>query len=229
MAITKLGATITGVRGSIGGVTYSANKAGTYAKSWSKPSRQASPKQTVSRSRPSTLNQSWLALTQVQRDAWDTYGAAVGQAKTNSLGQTYYVSGWAWYYTTNTYCTIAGIALQTAPPAMPGVTLTAVTIQAHATGPVVEFNAPIANFNTPHWYSCWIAYVPNSTLKIGPKQYKQMVIKHPNTNVRIDVINYFFPIWGTPIIGWRVFGKVVLMSTTGRQTTIQLANTTVVV
>jgi hypothetical protein len=231
MAIAKLGATVVGLRGTIGGITYSANRSGPYAKSWSTPRRRATPRQQTVRTYPSFLATSWQALTPVQRAAWATYAAAAGQAKTNSLGQTYYASGWNWYLQTNSYCLIAGIAIQAAPPALPGVTLTAITVQAETAGPVlpiVEINAPIPNFNVPHWYACWIAYVPNSTILVAPKQYKQLAIKHPNTSVRIDLRDNFTAIWGTPITGWRVFAKCVLMSTTGRQTTIQLANTTVI-
>jgi hypothetical protein len=36
-------------------------------------------------------------MTQATRDAWDTYAALPAQQLTNSLGETYYVSGYNWF------------------------------------------------------------------------------------------------------------------------------------
>lgn len=43
----------------------------------------------------------WNSLTSVQRAAWDTFAALGAQALTNSLGETYYASGWNWFCKTN--------------------------------------------------------------------------------------------------------------------------------
>jgi hypothetical protein len=47
MAIVSFGAPITGMRGSIGGITYSGNKSGAYAKIWAKSANVRTPKQSV--------------------------------------------------------------------------------------------------------------------------------------------------------------------------------------
>ena len=45
MAIIKVGAPLAGIRGTLGGITYSENGSGTYAKQWSRPSNPGTPHQ----------------------------------------------------------------------------------------------------------------------------------------------------------------------------------------
>lgn len=101
MAILKLGATIVGIRGTIGGLVFSANQAGPYARIWQMPSNPRTELQTQSRSFLSQQASGWRALTSSQRADWDTFAALPAQALTNPLGETYYISGFGWYVKTN--------------------------------------------------------------------------------------------------------------------------------
>jgi superoxide dismutase len=47
------------------------------------------------------MAKSWRGLTQIQRDAWDIWAAAPAQEKFNSLGQSYFASGFNWYVAIN--------------------------------------------------------------------------------------------------------------------------------
>jgi hypothetical protein len=97
MAIIKIGAPLSGIRGTVGGITFSANKAGPYAKIW-KPS-------TVPQTLPQAKSQAefadeanhWPYITQTQRDDWDAFAADPSQVQTNSLGEQYYLSGFQWF------------------------------------------------------------------------------------------------------------------------------------
>ncbi len=95
--IIKFGPLIIGARGTIGGATLSANKSGPYAKAWAKSGDQRSPPQTSQRARIATASQLWRTLTTAQQADWDTYAGLSAQEKTNSLGETYEVSGFAWF------------------------------------------------------------------------------------------------------------------------------------
>ncbi len=97
MAIIKFGTLVIGARGTIGGATLSANKSGPYAKAWAKSGDQRSPLQTSQRARLTTAAQLWRTLTTAQKADWDTYAGLSAQEKTNSLGETYEVSGFAWF------------------------------------------------------------------------------------------------------------------------------------
>ena len=97
MAITKVGPPLAGIRGTIAGITYSANGTGTYAKAWAPPVNPKSPKQTTERGFLSQMPSLWNALTPVQQTAWDTFSGNPAQELFNSLGESYFASGWNWF------------------------------------------------------------------------------------------------------------------------------------
>lgn len=101
MAITKIGPPLSGIRGTIGGVTYSANGASTYAKAWSKGPNPRTPKQSTERTFLSRMPALWGALTPAQRAAWRTFAADPAQELFNSLGDGYFASGYNWFVKCN--------------------------------------------------------------------------------------------------------------------------------
>lgn len=116
MALIKYGPTVVGVRGTVGGITFSANLASPYIKSWAKPVNRRSTPQSTARGSFGGFAASWVGLTQAQRDGWDTYAAAAAQDLTNSLGETYSASGFNWYIKINTQLALAGRAARVAAP-----------------------------------------------------------------------------------------------------------------
>ena len=86
MAIALIGAPLAGVRGTLGGITFSANKGGPYIKLWAKPPNPRTSRQTIERGFLGRMPELWRALTGVQQTAWDTFAALGAQDLTNSLG-----------------------------------------------------------------------------------------------------------------------------------------------
>jgi hypothetical protein len=97
MAIVTFGAPLSGLRGSIGGVTYSANKSGPYAKLWAKASNVRTPPQSLDRLLLASLAARWRTLDAGDRADWDEFAADPAQELTNSLGEGYYISGFLWW------------------------------------------------------------------------------------------------------------------------------------
>ncbi len=97
MAIIKVGAPLAGIRGTIGGITYSENHSGTYAKKWSMPSNPKTPRQTAERGYLARMPSLWNELTDDQRADWRSFAADPAQEKTNPLGESYYASGYNWF------------------------------------------------------------------------------------------------------------------------------------
>jgi len=127
MAITTIGAPLSGIRGTVGGITFSANKAGTYAKLWAPPSNPKTPNQSAQRGLVSQQPLQWSNMSDLQRDDWDVFAALVAQKLQNSLGQDYYACGYNWY----TKCNVrvlrhGGAQFDTSPtiarPAAPTIT-----------------------------------------------------------------------------------------------------------
>lgn len=97
MAIVKLGATVVGIRGTVGGITYSANGAGPYCKLWGRGANPRTTKQGVVRSRVGVMPELWRGLSQGQKDDWNDYAAEPEQELVNALGEGYYTTGYAWF------------------------------------------------------------------------------------------------------------------------------------
>lgn len=97
MAIAKFGALVVGVRGTIAGCTYTANKSGPYLKSWSKGANVRSTRQTDTRGSISAFAAKWRTIDAGARADWDLWAADPNQILTNPLGETYYISGFLWW------------------------------------------------------------------------------------------------------------------------------------
>jgi hypothetical protein len=89
------------VRGTIGGAVYSANGASPYIKSRRMPVRKLSEPQNFGRVLLASLPGAWRDITDQQRADWATWAALPAQARTNSLGVTYYLSGYQQYCACN--------------------------------------------------------------------------------------------------------------------------------
>ncbi len=115
-----------GIRGTLGGITFSANKSGPYCKAWSKSTSIPTPKQNAQRTVFSQMPGEWRDLTQVQRDGWATWAALPAQDLTNSLSETYSISGYSWFVKINTWRNTVGRGIRTVAPtiAKPGAPTT---------------------------------------------------------------------------------------------------------
>jgi hypothetical protein len=116
MAIITFGATVTGARGSVGGITFSANKSGPFIKEKGLPPNPRTPKQAEERGNYSKIPGLWNALTAVQQAAWDTFAALPAQELTNSLGENYFASGFNWFTKCNVRLLRVGRSTITATP-----------------------------------------------------------------------------------------------------------------
>lgn len=102
-------------RGRIGGIVYSRNKGGMYARLGSAPTNPQTSRQQTTRAILGTRAAQWTAgLTQDQRDAWEIYAQA--NPVKNSLGQDVIITGLAWYVKANAPLVDGGFALSQDPP-----------------------------------------------------------------------------------------------------------------
>jgi len=91
-----------------------------------------------------SLAKEWATLTGVQRTAWDTYAALPAQDLTNSLGETYSVSGFNWYIRINSQRILVGLASTVTVPALPRLAAPTLTsIQLRQTGAVLPSKVQI--------------------------------------------------------------------------------------
>ena len=227
MAIIKLGELVSGIRGTIDGTTYSANKSGTYAKGWARPPLQRTPRQTHQRAIVALLSKYWKECSAGQKTDWDTFAADPAQILINSLGEPYAASGYNWFVKCNTRLIRMGIAINLdaptiARPAAPTITLFNVTTGAvetnYSTSGVPQSSsdngaqlAALAFDQNPstYWESANVP-APNEWIKfqkfIPAVPWKKTVITcqagTTNGNPKDFVISFYDP--GGP--GWTALG-----------------------
>lgn len=97
MAILKLGDLVTGIRGSVGAVTYSAGMNGAYARGKTRGPKTKNPAQQPYQATIGQLGAWWASLTVAQRAAWDALSASPPEVVYNSLGEVVTLSGWQWF------------------------------------------------------------------------------------------------------------------------------------
>lgn len=98
--LVKFGPAIADARGKIGGLVFSKNRYGSYARTWKKPVNPNSAAQQKVRADMGALVSAWsIDLTQLQRDAWAVYAAAI--TFVNSLGETITLTGYNQYIRSN--------------------------------------------------------------------------------------------------------------------------------
>jgi len=135
MAIIKLGTIVVGIRGTLGGVTYSANASGTYAKQWKYPRRPAHPRQTNIQNTLTRIPDAWRNLTAGQRADWETFAADAAQELTNALGETYFISGFQWFTKINMWALSIGFTIRSTPPTGGKPSAPSLTAAVISTGP----------------------------------------------------------------------------------------------
>ena len=132
MAIIAIAAPLSGIRGTLAGVSYSANHAGPYAHQYRKPIKHYTLPASAQRASLSALPAEWLALSDAERSDWDTWAALAPNTRVNSLGETYYLSGAQWFTAINRRLDTVARAHRTTYPAAsipPAPTITSVTLR----------------------------------------------------------------------------------------------------
>ncbi len=116
MALVQYGGGITDARGSIGGQVHSRNRFGNYIRARTTPVNPNSIRQNSVRDDLSNVVALWAnTLTQVQRDQWGVYAAAI--PRQNKLGQTVFLTGFNWFVGNNTMRSQNGVPVVTVGPA----------------------------------------------------------------------------------------------------------------
>ena len=116
MAIVKFGGGVSGIRGTIAGNTFSANKSGAFAKNWSRGPNPRTTSQTSNRIALAKLAADWAAVPSTDKADWDTFASLPAQELTNALGDPYFISGFLWFIKCNKWLASAGYSPVTVFP-----------------------------------------------------------------------------------------------------------------
>ncbi len=116
MARIKLGTTVVGIRGTLGGIVFSNGIGGPNARAWRAPALARSRPKLNSQANLAFMAARWRSLTSTNRSNWNAFAADPAQEKTNSLGEAYFATGFNWQCEVNIQLDQAVLALQANPP-----------------------------------------------------------------------------------------------------------------
>lgn len=207
MAIVKFADIIVGARGTFGGVTYSANRAGPYIKTWAKSSNPRSTSQTAQRTRFAEFSSAWRNLTASQQTDWNDYALDPAQQLTNSLGETYTVPGIDWFVKINMQRSIVGLSQRDDAPTLAPITITALSNFSIATTGAVQFDIDITEFPGGAQVIAHLSFAPSVGRNVYPTNRRFIYSAlNPGTDTRNVPASNVTNAFGTPIAGtrWRL-------------------------
>lgn len=174
MAKILLGGVASQVSGSVGGVTYSRNRYGTYMRRRAHPTISESWYAMDAKSRMGAVSRQWSAQTDATRAAWATWAA--NNPVMDKLGQRQVLAGNAAYTMLNDRLMAAGLTGIVTPPvayAPPALTVVTMTPDIGTTPMAVQFEATPLAANHRLWVRAAVTdgdtqmYVVNKLRFIG--------------------------------------------------------------
>lgn len=223
MAIIKLGALVVGVRGTIGGVTYSANKSGTYAKAWGKGSNPKTTRQQNSRGILASMGPAWQALTAGQRADWSAFAATDPEPHVNSLGEPVVFSGYMLFSMLNARNVQVGFPISNDVPSSPQdvrpATITILDWDPDLTGAGVICSWDPFSGATGKWCVFFIGLSPSPGSVVGDAAFKFVDRANSLDGLGVGSPN-FVSVFGSDVLGWRASIWMYTQWTTGLRSVV---------
>lgn len=114
MARVQYGALVTGLSGSIGGITFQNNASGSIARLKSGTPKNPTVNQSIAQQNITKYISLWQQLTLAEKTAWNNY--AVLWTKTDEFGNVKTLTGLNWFQSVNYNLELVGSAITNTPP-----------------------------------------------------------------------------------------------------------------
>jgi hypothetical protein len=211
MALIRFSDVVSEARGSIGGTTFSRNRAGAIARKRTKPVNTQTTFRDAVRALFGSISQQWRELTPAQRDNWDTM--APEYQAINALGENFTYTGSQLFQKLNSSLQLAGLAGITAVSAPQEVNANPTTgFDADINGPAfdVELSAAI-----PVGSHLVVEATPliSAGIKNVANKFKQIKVMDTADGASLDVNADYIARYGQGIAGM-VEGDVFYIRTT---------------
>lgn len=187
--------------GSVAGVTSSRNRFGQYRRTRATPVNPNSTFQGTVRNRLADNSAAWRALTDAQRAGWESLGAMI--SRTDSLGQSYTLTGFQAYCSVNNNNLAAGNAVVSTAPAIvtptglltATITLTAAAFSIAYTATPLGAGSRLFAFISPQ----------RSAGRVYEGDYRLTHVSAAAAASPANVFAEYVARLGTPVVGNRVF------------------------
>lgn len=191
--------------GSQAGTTASRNRFGQYFRTRAMPVQPRTAAQLNQRARMATNAAAWRAITDAQRAGWTSLGLSM--TRTDSLGQTYKLNGFAAYCSVNNNLLDAGDAAVSAAPAIvtPPDLLT-VTITLTAAAFSIAYTATPLAAGVRLFVFC----SPQRSAGVNFNgDYRQLAVTAAAAASPANVLAAYTAKFGVPIVGNRIFTSLI--------------------
>lgn len=230
MAVIKLASPISGIRGKLGGVVFSAGKAGGYIKPWRGPVKMRTVGQGNARSQMALVRAQWGTLSQGQIDDWNALAASPPELDYNAFGEQIFLSGSQWHTRVNLRRLWVGDAIVNDAPVNASVSAPATfgltVYESKYLSGVDEFSYTDGDFSGVYAI-LEVAITASGVRQVagvaGRQIYGGAVVGATSTEITSAMIETF----GVLAAGSKCFGLLYRQSTTGIRS-VAVAATTIV-
>jgi hypothetical protein len=217
---TKFGTIVVDGRGKLGGHFFSVNVGGSFMGTKANPIIQEERKQLKARERAATLSRGWGSLTENQRIAWNN--SVKFFKRSNVFGNIYRPSGFGLYRALNLNLTIAHADTITEPPVPQKIfVLDAVYVSGgYVAGSLVVNWSPVLDSTTS--VLIYATRPLSQGKKFDEKQFNFLsYYKTPGAGAYTATNRYINTFGGLPLIGQKIFVKIVPVNTISGERGIQ--------
>jgi len=213
---------VTGIRGMLGGVKFSANRSGPYACGRTMAVNPGSIGQMEQRGILAQAGRLWRTLSTAQQGDWDTFAATPPEDDYNSLGELYLPSGFGWF--TRIFCRrrrtgqaddlLAPASTPTAAPDSFSLDL----YPASGDEDQAVLGYTLDDFET-HYAVLKLAIAPGVGTNVQTSRFLNCVEELPGAGSSLEFGAAYLDAFGTTQVGMRFFGQLYRQSATGIRST----------
>ncbi len=187
--------------GSIGGVTSSRNRFGQYRRNRAIPVNPNSSFQGTQRARLAAASAAWRALTSAQRAGWNDL--ANGFTRTNSLGETYNMTGHECFVSCYSNCAAAGVSTLSDAPALatPSTPLTATVTLTAASFSIAYTPTPLGAGIRMFTY----VSLQRSAGRNFENDFRLLQVSAAAAASPVNALAAYTARFGVPVVGNRIF------------------------
>jgi hypothetical protein len=222
MAIVTIALPVTGIRGTIAVIVFSANKSGAYAKGWSPCTNPQTIGQVWQRSQMPEAGRLWRTLSTAEQTDWDTLSATPPETDYNSLNEVYLLSGFGWFsriLLRRRRCGLVDDLL--APVSTPTTAPTTFTMSLHpSTGAAADAHFGYTSGNFATYYAILqLSIAPGLGTNTQTSRYLNLWEALGLTATSTNFGEAYFASFGTTQLTMRFFGRLYRQSATGIRST----------
>lgn len=226
MAVVLFGPTVVGIRGSIGGVTFSENATSTYAKSWARPRRSARPDQSVERGLLVDASILWQALDPADKADWNWFAGHPNELDYDPWSNQRFLSGFQWFMRAQRRRQSVSLPLPgPVPSGAAEVAVTGLTVSAiSGTPPTAGCTYDDDQFLAGQALILYMALSPRPGQADAFVGWKLLHAEIAPPNGGIDISAEFEAAFGSVQGGWRAYAMAFKQADAGNRSVIAQAD-----